>query len=288
MQAKNVRKAIFSHVMDHLNEVMQSSTITEPVQPPKLSRMASGKGSTTDAQASFLSTLPGVALEEIKPAYVNTSRELDHELSAMLPDFEGRESEANWANRENHVSRLREMLRGNAPKEYEQVFLAGIKNLTDGIVKAMTSLRTKLSTSGCQLLKDLFLVCGSGMDPMVDILLPALVKLCAGTKKITAENGNVTTAILFAKVSYHTKILNQLWFACQDKNVQPRQFASGWLRALLEAHVQQKSVIEHGEGITIIERCLKKGLIDANPGVREGMRLTFWKFHSIWPERGNQ
>ena len=262
-------------------------------EPPKMSSSARGAPAThaptssdVDAPLSYLSSLAGVDMEDIKPSYVNTQRELESLLSGMLPDFEGKESEQNWAPRERNILKMRELVRGNAPNDFQHSWLIGIKSLTDGIIKAMISLRTKLASSACQLIKDLATTCGPGMDPMIDIMLPALIKLCAGTKKITAEAGQVTTAVLISHVSYHNKIVNQLFLACQDKNVQPRLFATGWVRAFLEAHANQKGLFEHGDGLVTIEKCLKRGLTDANPGVREGMRQTFWKFYSLWQDRG--
>ena len=295
LQNAGVRKTIYNYIVTQITDAEFRSSVrsvasTEDI--PSFKSESSAKGSvkggapSSDIPQSYLSSLPGADMEDIKPSYVNTNRELEHLLSDMLPWFEGRESEGNWAAREKSVIKLRELVRGNAPSDFQHTFLINIKSLTDGIMKGMTSLRTKLSTNSCQLIKDLAITCGSGMDPMVDVMLPSLIKLCAGTKKITAEAGQVTTAVLVAHVSYHTKIVNQLWLACQDKNVQPRLYASGWLRAFLEAHAEQRHHIEHGEGINTIEKCLKKGLADANPGVREGMRLTFWKFCAMWQSRG--
>src|SRR5690606_15068808 len=165
-------------------------------------------------------------------------------------------------------------------------FLAGIATLRDGMIKAMTSLRTTLSSNGTQLVKDLLIVCGPALDPvMIDFFLTNLIKLCAGTKKITAQLANVVTAVLVANVNYSPKVMNHIWFASQDKNVQPRTFACGWIRAILESHIDQKSYMESSGGVDIFEKCLKKGVTDANPGVRENMRVTFWKFAEIWPQR---
>ena len=49
-----------------------------------------------------------------------------------------------------------------------------------------------------------------------------------------------------------------------------------------------RSSIEHSGGLELIEKCIKKGLADPNPGVRESMRGTFWTFFGLWPDRATE
>ena len=244
---------------------------------------ASNAGSTNPS--SYLSALPGHEMEDLQPAHVNTNRELEEIFQDMMGSFDDRESEHNWLAREKNVKKLRHLARGNAYKDFQSTFQAGIKSLLDGILKTVNSLRTSLSTNGGQLVKDLAIVMGPGLDPMVEILLSSLVKLCAGTKKITSQLGQVVVAVVMANVSYHPKLLAHIFIACNDKNVSPRSYAAGWIAVVLESHVDQKGYIEHTGGLDVIEKCIKRGLADANPGVRESMRQTYWKFVAIWPHR---
>ncbi|KAL1969366.1 hypothetical protein VTN77DRAFT_9559 [Rasamsonia byssochlamydoides] len=223
--------------------------------------------------------------EKIEPLFVSSNRELDEIFRNMLPHFEGRETEQNWIPREKSILTLRRLTRGNAPQAYSQHYLAGIKSLLDGILKVVNSLRTTLSTSGCLLIQEMARTCGSGIDNMVEIIMQNLIKLCGGMKKISAQNGNATVDAVIANVTYTPRIMQHLWFACQDKNVQPRLYVTGWLKTLINKQARHKSAVEHGGGLELIEKCIKKGLSDANPGVRESMRGTFWTFHQVWPDR---
>lgn len=281
-----VRKAIATHIVSNLG--LPGGGDLEPragAKTPHQEEDESGKAPSVAAGPSFMSTLPGTELEHLEPDYVNTNRELEEIFQDMIPAFDGKESEQNWLAREKNCLKIRKLARGNAFKDYQATFLAGVKGLLDGILKAVNSLRTTLSTSGCQLIKDLAIICGPGLDPMVEILLSNLIKVCANTKKITAQMGQVTTSIVLANVSYHPKILQHIWNACQDKNVQPRSFATGWVILMLEVHASHKGYLEHTGGLDTIEKCIKRGLADANPGVREGMRKAYWKFATIWPDR---
>jgi CLIP-associating protein 1/2 len=241
--------------------------------------------STDSLAASATAALEG---EYIEPIFVDSNREIDDIVRNMLPHFEGRETEHNWIPREKSMETLRKLVRGNAPQAYSQHFLVGIKSLLDGILKVVNSLRTTLSTAGCLFLQEIAKICGPGIDNMVEMLLQNLIKLCAGMKKISAQNGNATVDAIIQNVTYVPRILQHLSFACQDKNVQPRLFAAGWLKTLLNKQARHKSSIEHGGGLDIVEKCIKRCLGDPNPGVRESMRGTFWTFNQIWPDRGEE
>ncbi|KAL1883458.1 suppressor of tub2 mutation [Paecilomyces lecythidis] len=250
----------------------------------------------TLSQSRSMDSLPTAAAapietdegDHVDPLYIHSHREIDDMMREMTPDFEGRESEGNWTFREKHVLTLRRLTRGNAPHTYPQQYLAAIKALLDGILKTVNSLRTTLSTTGCLLIQDIARVNGPGIDHMVEILMQNFIKMCANAKKISAQNGKVTIDTIIAHVSYTPRILQHLWLACQDKNTQPRLFVATWLKTLIKKQARHKGSIEHGGGLDLLEKCIKKGLADANPGVREGMRGAFWTFYTVWPDRANE
>ncbi|KAE8318611.1 clasp N terminal-domain-containing protein [Aspergillus transmontanensis] len=225
--------------------------------------------------------------EAPQPLHAETSKQVEDLFRVLSPAFEGRESEDNWKHREKYIISLRRLTYGNAPHDFPQPFFAGIKTNLDGIFKAVNSLRTTLSTNGCLLIQDLAKVGGSRMDPMVEVIMQNLIKLCGGMKKISAQNGNVSVNDVLANVTYTPRLLQHVTSACQDKNAQLRLSAAGWLKTLLNKQSHHKSSLEHGGGLALLEKSLKRGLTDANPGIREAMRGAFWTFHRMWPARGN-
>ncbi|KAG9663366.1 hypothetical protein KCU76_g18907, partial [Aureobasidium melanogenum] len=58
------------------------------------------------------------------PIFVHSQRELEDTFSDMLPHFEGRESEENWGNRDKSVTKMRRLLKGNAPTDYHTLFMS--------------------------------------------------------------------------------------------------------------------------------------------------------------------
>ncbi|KAH8912868.1 ARM repeat-containing protein [Coniochaeta sp. PMI_546] len=232
-----------------------------------------------------ITPMPDSKPEQVEPMYVNTQRELDDIFREIHSFFEGKETEQNWLKREESMTKLRKLLAGNAVSDFHDSLLASLRSLLDGILKAVNSLRTSLSKEGCNLVQDMARIYGPGIDPMVEILMQNFIKLCGSTKKIASQQGNVTIDAIVSKVTFNSRILQHIWAACQDKNVQPRTYATGWLQTVLKKEAHHKSHIEHAGGLDVVEKCIKKGLADPNPGVREKMRATYWTFSGIWPAR---
>lgn len=288
-QLKNfkVRPAIEQAIVKALNP----TTSAPPPQTADVPDEPAAPGGTSAASAAppsdrpITPAVPEQRPEAVEPLYVNTQRELDDIFREMHVYFEDKETEQNWMKREESMTTLRRLIAGNAATDFREPFLAGLRALLDGIIKAINSLRTSLSKEGCSLVQDIARAYGPGMDPMVELLMQTFIKLTAATKKISSQLANVTVDTIIARVTYNTRIMQHIWGACQDKNVQPRLYVAGWLRTLLTKKAHNKSQMESTGGVDLIEKCIKKGLGDANPGVRERMRGTYWTFAELWPAR---
>ena len=241
-----------------------------------------------DPPPVMITTVAEREADQLEPAYVETARDLEDVFQDMQPHFEGKETDQNWSLREKSIIKLRKITKGNAPEDFTTTYLSGIKILLDGILKTVNSLRTTVCTNGCHLIQDIARVAGSGIDNLVEILLQNLIKLCANTKKISASNANITADTIFANASYNIRLLQHIWNAFQDKNVQPRTFATGWLKTTITKHGQRKSILEHAGGLDLMEKCIKAGLTDRDQKVRESMRPTYWAFARIYPEKSER
>ncbi|KAI2465091.1 ARM repeat-containing protein [Annulohypoxylon bovei var. microspora] len=287
-QLKNfkVRPAIEQAIVKAL---APTSSRADPESRPA-SAMMQGRPNLAASVSSLASErpitpMPETKAESVEPSYVNTQRELDDIIKDMHQWFEGRETEQNWLKREESATKLRRLIAGNTPSDFPDAFVNGCRGLLDGIIKAVISLRTSLSKEGCALVQDLANTFGPGIDPMVELLMQTFIKLCAATKKITSQLANTTVDTIIGRVTYNARIMQHIWGACQDKNVQPRLYATGWVKTLLKKEAHHKNHLEHGGGLDTIDKCLKKGLNDPNPGVREKMRSTYWAYAAIWPAR---
>lgn len=301
LEIQKVRKTIVTHIYTQLGlsippevERASSNHTQESEASSTLKTLESSIGRSLSATIPLHEPTPTSANSQaemeaykLDPLYVNSSRELDEMVRSMLPVFEGKEVDDNWLPREKSIIKLRRITKGNAPSAYNTAYILSMKLILDGILKTVNSLRTTVSTNGCHLVQDIARAAGSGLDSMVEILLQSLIKLCGGTKTISAQNGNETVDALFANVTYNVRLMQHIWVACQDKNIRPRSYATGWLKTLITKHGHHKAILEHANGLDIIDKCIKKGLADANPGVRESMRATYWAYWRVWSDRAD-
>lgn len=286
--ALNIRKSIASSILSQLHiSLPQELTSNTPSQSQAQSETPHQDGGIMDrSQMTEPSLPPSAEAAHVEALYIDSQRDLEDTFRSMHPCFEGREDESNWKPRDNNVLKLRRLLQGNAPTAFQIAFVAGTKNLLDGILKVVNSLRTTMSSNGCQFVQELARTMGPAIDPMVEIFLQNFVKMCAATKSISSQNGNATVDAILSSVSYNIRLMQHIWQASQDKNVQPRSYVSGWLKTMINRHAQNRALFEHSGGLDLTEKSIKKGLNDANPKVREGMRGTFWLFAQLWPTKG--
>lgn len=281
----NVRSSIASFILTQL----QISAPAEVEMKTSTQSVPSARHVTQDHGANNATTEPtlppSAETTQIEPLYLLTQRELEDSFRDMSACFEGKETEQNWIPRDKNVLKLRRLLKGNAPTEFPAVFLAGIRSLMDGVLKVANSLRTTMSTNGCQLVQELARSLGTALDPIVESLLQNFIKMSSATKTITAQHGNLTAEALLSYTTYHVRHSQHVWNACQEKNTAPRIYASGWLKIIVKRQMHNRQHFDHCGGLDLAEKTIKKGLADAHPKVREGMRATFWVFAQGWSEK---
>jgi CLIP-associating protein 1/2 len=285
MSAHNVRKTIETFIVQHLGGTGATSSVDMSASAMTASTVSTSHAPTEPSLAeSTMSELPPAAeAVTMDPLYIHTQRELEDAFRDMAPAFEGRETEFNWSTRDKSVLKIRRMLKGNAPADFHTAFVAGIKGMLDNILKVANTLRTTMSTNGCQLVQELYRTLGAAMDGMTELFMQNFIKMSSFTKKIAAENANTTVETILSHGSYNQRLMQHIWLTFQEKNVQTRSYGPQWLRVLMKKNASHKLHVEHSGGVEVIEKCIKKGLEDANPKVRENTRHSYWVFAQIWP-----
>ncbi|RMX74356.1 hypothetical protein D0869_12680 [Hortaea werneckii] len=301
LKAHSVRHSIVTQILSQIGTEVNSTGASRPqtrdrAHTPDVQTQDLGGSTrnlpTMDHVAHFADTLNSEAAkppptEEVPmdPIYAHSQRELEETFREMLPYFEGKETEENWMLRDKSTLKLRRFLKGNAPNDYHMAFMLGIKQLMDGILKVANSLRTTMSTNGSQLVQELARTLGPAFDPHGEIVLQNFIKMSAATKPISASNGRATADAVFQNCSYNARMMQHLWSAAQDKNAQTRQNVPEWLKTILRRQTAYKSGFESSGGLELAEKCIKKGLDDPKPAVKEGMRGAFWVFSTGWPQK---
>ncbi|KAI5120906.1 hypothetical protein M0805_002886 [Coniferiporia weirii] len=236
-----------------------------------------------------VSVTPTTETSETTAVYIASAKDLESEFSQMLKHFEGKETEQNWAARERSIIRIRGMLKGEAHTRFTDTFLACLKNgIVDASFKTLASLRTTVAVNTCNLYSEMSIALGPALDNFCETILSHLVGMSSLTKKIVASLSQQTVDTFVAHCPPQPKMyLNLLWQTMQDKNVPSRQYSINHIKVFLDIHGQQsKYAVEASGSLDILEKSIRKSIVDSNPAVRESARATFWMFDGIWRDRG--
>lgn len=292
LEAKAVRKVLADSI---LRDVMTGEDQSHTLAKPATSGTSSVTASATSAARSSHSSTPTsidrpsasatASDENIAPVYITSRHDLERTFAAMLPYFDGKETEHNWSKRESSMIKVRGMLRAEVHSHYPDPFLAGIQQLTEGILKAVASLRTTLSIHGTSVVTELADQLGSDLpDSSVDAFVPALLRMAGFTKRIVATASQQAVSAVLKNVSYRHRFLSWIWAGMQDKTVPTRISMTEHLITLLHTHAQYRSVsLESHDGVSIMVQFIKKGLTDPNKDVRAKARAAFNLFQQHWP-----
>lgn len=230
--------------------------------------------------------IPNYPLDtSILPIDCRSPDELYRRIEDLQPVFSSKETEFNWSAREKSIITLRSILRGNAADDFLDDLISNVRGISDGICKAITSLRTTLSAHGCQLIKEMAVILKSAFDPLADLFLPTLIKLCSATKNIASTNANMAICTMFLNISFSSRWFSKILLASSEKNTSPRSFSGLWLQIALIRFFDAPSFLSpHGSngttGVDVSKRIISKLLTDPNPTVRQVAKETYWCFWS--------
>ncbi|KAF7331912.1 hypothetical protein MKEN_00071500 [Mycena kentingensis (nom. inval.)] len=266
-----------------------ASMTSAPSRSVSMHSNSSRPPSRAAAVDSPIATTPTTETGDVvRAVYIASSRDLENEISAMHKPFDGKETEHNWADRDRAVMRVRGMIKGEVHLRFTDTFMATMKEFIPMSFKTLASLRTTVATSTCSLYMEMAAALGTSLDPFCDPFFTNLLKMAGFTKKLTAQQSQAALSSLIEHTSSPPRILLPLLWTCfQDKTVQTRSYAIIHLKQYLELHGHRsKHAIESSGGLDIIEKALKKMLVDPNVATRETARSCFWVFDGIWRERG--
>lgn len=264
---------ISSHRFSTLNAALAAEEGGSGPSSRSVSRSASRMGGAGEAKDS-----------DVRAVYIGSSHELERAFSGMVPHFEGKETEHNWQNREQDISKIRGMLKTSTYQSHPSAFAAGIRLLSEGILKAVASLRTTLSIHGITLISELAQQMGDDLEGQAEVFLTALIRMAGFTKKIVANASQATVGEIIKNVTYRHKYLELVAQGMQDKNFGTRVAMCQHLDTILNVHGKhRKHALEGHGGLNTITIICKKGLADPNKDVRALARNVFYRMEHIWP-----
>lgn len=267
-----------------LDTPQRSRELSQQLHTDCKDTLEQGDGPSTlpDAIETILLSLPNYNQEtSVNKIDVEDPESILQMISEMLPCFASKETERNWVPREKSILKLRGMLRGNPGSVYIHEYLSGVRDMAEGIQKALLSLRTTLSVNTCQLVKELTVEFKHQFDGIADILFPTLNRLCSATKQLTHTNANVAICAIFAHCSVNVRLAHRIVAASTDKSASTRAYAALWLQILILRAQSEGTLSNYSDSIS---KVLVRLLGDANMQVRQKSKDAYWKLSFFEPE----
>ncbi|WVO13086.1 hypothetical protein L204_100696 [Cryptococcus depauperatus] len=284
--ARSVRKTIADNIISRIFNAENSEGLTPAAS--NSDRLGAGTASVNESRSGTATPALSQA-DDVEIVYIASAHDLEREFSALLPHFEGKETEQNWLPRERAIARIRGMLKGGSHNKYKEGFISGLKSGgIEGVGKTVLSLRTTVAQQSCSLLKELPEYLGSRFDPFVEHLLPILGKMAGFTKKLIADRSQAVVIAMITHTTCHPRIyIHHIASGVSDKNIQMRHYCTQHLKTFLDVHGKKlKTQIDSTVGLgELLEGAVKKALVDTNPGVRDVARASFWSYSAIFPQK---
>ncbi|KAG8914039.1 hypothetical protein FRC01_004250 [Tulasnella sp. 417] len=218
------------------------------------------------------------------------------EFASQLRDIEGTlalpETEDNWEKISRALQKFAALVRGGATK-LDQEFVDAVKANYKSITNSMVSERGRLSGVATDFVSSFAPRLGSRFEPLVSVIIPALVKLLMRPNKVFVNRAQACL-LLIIEHCHLPSIVPHLREAAKDKAQTLRlsaveatlQVLEHFDKSLLEVREGSSSIQTRRRGnVEDIETIIKDTARDANPTVRQASRKVFEKYSEIWPER---
>ncbi|KAJ2717300.1 suppressor of tub2 mutation [Coemansia spiralis] len=220
---------------------------------------------------------------DVKVHHVPSKASLASEFTRTVGVFAGRETEANWIQRERAVGVYRGIVWGNAAVELRDELVAQLKEHMHQILQAVGSLRTSLSAYAMGLCDDVAVRLGPHAAAVFDPIADALLKQCAQTKKIGALRAAQSLATAFQRFPLRARGIEKLQLRISEKSAVLRLAVVTTCTSALRSHGPRIDPADRRwadvlAGLSAITRI---ALTDAQPSVREPARQLFWALHAV-------
>ncbi|KAJ2617047.1 suppressor of tub2 mutation [Coemansia sp. RSA 1804] len=255
---------------------------------PSTRRPIQRQGSHTQAFEAFI---PGNDVPfGVKIYNVPSKTSLAGEFSRTVGCFAGRETEENWNQREKAVCLYRGIIWGNAAVEFHGDLATLLKEHIHELLKAVESLRTSLSSHAMGLCEDISIRLGPHVSTIVDVIVDALLKQCAQTKKIGAQRASKSLEVVYRHFPLRPKAIDTLRLRMSDKSATIRHAIVTVCSTVLRSHRTQLGLPDrrNTDVLTTIGGVTKAGVSDSQPSVREASRELFWELYMTSALHANQ
>ena len=163
--------------------------------------------------------------------------------------------------------------------------LALVKLILDSLSTHLKSLRTTLILSSCSAVKAISNSLLSLLDPYSDRIFTVLLKVASQPKKIACNAALDSLSTLIHNSSFHSRNLAIFVNSIDEKNTATRLVSITCIKTFLSLVNRDNKHLYIPTGIELIEKSLRKGIVDADSFVRDSSRLVYQMYKDIWSDK---
>nr|XP_058972791.1 CLIP-associating protein 1-A-like isoform X2 [Pocillopora verrucosa] len=207
---------------------------------------------------------------------VYSSKELAEEMAKVQSVLS--DDKNDWEHRVAALKKIRSLINGGA-LEYDN--FVSLVRLQEGAFKLSTKdLRSSVTREACVTLSYLSTILKNQFDHTAEAVLPTLINLITNSAKIMATSGHACISFILKNTHSH-RLIPVITNNMTSKSSIIRRRCCEYVDLFL-THWETPTIKSR---VSEIEEAIRKGISDADPEARAGMRRAFWHYHEHFRDR---
>ncbi|KAJ3209697.1 hypothetical protein HDU67_005991 [Dinochytrium kinnereticum] len=202
---------------------------------------------------------------------------LDAEIRHVVAVYEQKETEENWMQLEDALTKLKTIIRSHSSSQY---FTATLKRFKQPLFVSLSSDRTRLARTGLSLVDVLAEELGERLDGNLDIIVPPVLRLCARANKVFVNSASSTLKVLIENARL-ASILPYLHDSLSSPAKTLRIAAADGFAHCLDV----ANPFRLASYLEVIEAFIRVSAEDSTSEVRECARKIFERYKDNFPHR---
>ncbi|KAJ1721804.1 hypothetical protein LPJ53_003717 [Coemansia erecta] len=198
-----------------------------------------------------------------------SASDFEAKFRVLIKKLDVVEHEETWQQIDDALKGLVSLVKAGATRF--ETFVPTMKQAVKFINSAALSERTRLSGTALTLFEELARMMETRITPLSDMMFPTIMKTCGRANKVFVTRGIkcLTTAITYSHLPEQTPRI------CDAASTDPNKTVRSSAAKLLMSIVSCCTVPELSPHLTLVEKAIASGVVDANPDARTTARQSY-------------
>ncbi|KAJ2781225.1 hypothetical protein GGI15_003283, partial [Coemansia interrupta] len=198
-----------------------------------------------------------------------SASDFEAKFRVLIKKLDVVEHEETWQQIDDALKGLVSLVKAGAAKF--ETFVPTMKQAVKYINSAALSERTRLSGTALSLFEEMARTMETRITPLSDMMFPTIMKTCGRANKVFVTRGIkcLTTAITYSHLPEQTPRI------CDAASTDPNKTVRSSAAKLLMSVVSCCTVPELSPHLTLVEKAIASGVVDANPDARTTARQSY-------------